>query len=465
MVNFKKDNKDITALKDDLKNGLLVSEVFERYQGEVTKNGNYTMALCPFHGDTNLGSFYINDNKKTFKCYGCGTSGDIIELVKNRYGCEYLDAVFILARDYGYISQEEFDSQDVKFDKNYESVKLEKIKKAKKATISLEAPLRDESTIEKVYSIFANLSPLTNKDKDYLINTRKLPEEKVEKDYFTMPLCTQGFMRKLIAELKVNGFTEEDLIGVPGFYFDEKKNRIAFKGARGIGIKIRGAEGNFKRIQVRLSTLRVNKNTGKAMRYWWFSSLGEVKGCGSGSPVDVSYPNLPVEHIKAVGFLTEGKFKSERINEYYSSVSLSVQGITSWKNKIVPEIKGVQKNVTIKGIFICYDADMAINPQVFIQCKQMVESELHQLFIDRNIYIVIWDQALGKGIDDLIDSGNKDAIKKIIFSEYVKIYETKFLSKYDIDKKGNFICKKTNLIKTKEELYKDYMESVFSNIK
>ena len=110
--------------------------------------------------------------------------------------------------------------------------------------------------------------------------------------------------------------SENDLIGVPGFYFDEEKSKIVFIGVKGIGIKVRNYDGKIIGIQVRLTNARVDKNTGKQLRYVWFSSPKKKLGCSSGSPVDVTYPRIPNEEIKAVVFITEGKFKSERIQSF-----------------------------------------------------------------------------------------------------------------------------------------------------
>ena len=295
-------------------------------------------------------------------------------------------------------------------------------------------------------------------------DVRDLDEKSIKENYFTMPYCTQGFMRKLNDKLKEEGLSENDLIGVPGFYFDEEKSKIVFIGIKGIGIKVRNYAGKIVGIQVRLTNARVDKKTGKQLRYVWFSTPKKKLGCSSGSPVDVTYPNLPSEEIKAVVFITEGKFKSEKIAKFYNSVSISVQGITSWKEKIGEEIKGISEKVSLKGVFLCYDADMSVNPQVFYQCKMMVEKELKGCFHDKNIYMVSWDSSLGKGIDDLIDAGNKGAVRKMVFSDYVEVYED-FLSKYTRNEKNEIIDDTTGKLISKDKLYEDYMREVFPLIK
>lgn len=458
------DENLVTRLKDDMKTSLTVSEVFERYYYPLRKirTDLYT-ARCPFHSDRNDGNFHISNSKNIYKCFGCGVSGDIITLVQKRYDCNFVDAVYILAKDYGYISQSDFDKRDVKFDENYEIIKREKLAKKMEKIEDIESELASQDVIEKVYAIFSDLSPLTKSDYEYLKTVRGLDEDSIKSTYFTMPYCTQGFMRKLNNKLKEVGLSDEDLIGIPGFYFDEEKGKIAFIGAKGIGIKVKNHEGRINRIQIRLTKPKVDKKTGKQSRYSWFSSAKKNLGCGSGSPVDISYPNIPYEDMKAVVFITEGKFKSERINQVFDSVSISVQGITSWKEKILPEIKGISEKVVLKGVFLCYDADMSVNPQVYQQCKLMVENELDNYFPSSNVFMVTWDASLGKGIDDLIDNGNKDAVKKIPFTKYVEIFD-KFLGAYEKNEKNEIIDSKTKKVMDKDSLYIDYMERVFPYI-
>lgn len=459
------EDKSLAVLKEDIKNSLSVSEVFERYYGPLRKIqvDAYT-ALCPFHSDTNDGTFRISDSRSIYKCFSCGVYGDAISLVQKRFGCDFKDAVYILAKDYGFISQEDFEKRNINFNEQYEIIKREKANKKLEKINNIEAELANADIIEKVYEIFSDLSPLKESDYEYLKEKRALDEESINYTYFTMPYCTQGFMRKLNTRLKEAGLSENDLIGVPGFYFDEEKSKIVFIGVKGIGIKVRNYDGKIIGIQVRLTNARVDKNTGKQLRYVWFSSPKKKLGCSSGSPVDVTYPRIPNEEIKAVVFITEGKFKSERITKFYNSVSVSVQGITTWKEKVLYEIKGIAEKVSLKGVFLCYDADMSVNPQVFNQCKQMVEEELMTCFHENNIYMVSWDTCLGKGIDDLIDAGHKDAVKKMRFKDYAVIYES-FISDYSKNKKNELLSNTTGEVITKEELYNDYMEKVFPFIK
>jgi len=51
------------------------------YLDQVHMMGSRALALCPFHMDTNVGSFHVNTRLGTFKCWSCGASGGIYKLM------------------------------------------------------------------------------------------------------------------------------------------------------------------------------------------------------------------------------------------------------------------------------------------------------------------------------------------------------------------------------------------------
>jgi hypothetical protein len=106
---------------------------------------------------------------------------------------------------------------------------------------------------------------------------------------------------------------------------------------------------------------------------------------------------------------------------------------------------------------------MAVNMQVYNQCKLMVENELSSLFPPQRIYMVSWDISKGKGIDDLIDNGYKDSVKKAEFPRFVELFEN-FLSKYPKNDKGELIDENTKEVLSKDVLYDSYMKEVFPKL-
>ena len=86
---------------ETVKQSITIREAAERYGIEVGRN---SMACCPFHDDKNP-SMKLNEDY--FYCFGCGATGDVIELTARLYNLSPKKAAGKLAQDFGLI----YDSQ------------------------------------------------------------------------------------------------------------------------------------------------------------------------------------------------------------------------------------------------------------------------------------------------------------------------------------------------------------------
>ena len=84
-----------------VKQSVTVREAAERYRIEVKRGG---MACCPFHDDKNPS---MKLNEEYFYCFGCGATGDVIDLTARLYNLSTKEAAEKLAQDFGLI----YDSQ------------------------------------------------------------------------------------------------------------------------------------------------------------------------------------------------------------------------------------------------------------------------------------------------------------------------------------------------------------------
>ena len=66
----------------------------------LKKRGNDLVGLCPFHGEKTP-SFHVHPDKGFFKCFGCGTGGDVITFVQKLENLTFGDAVRALAQKAG----------------------------------------------------------------------------------------------------------------------------------------------------------------------------------------------------------------------------------------------------------------------------------------------------------------------------------------------------------------------------
>ena len=86
---------------ETVKQSITIREAAERYGIEVGRN---SMACCPFHDDKNPS---MKLNEEYFYCFGCGATGDVIDLTARIYNLSPKEAAEKLAQDFGLI----YDSQ------------------------------------------------------------------------------------------------------------------------------------------------------------------------------------------------------------------------------------------------------------------------------------------------------------------------------------------------------------------
>lgn len=67
------------------------------------RSGSWHVAgLCPFHDDRKAGSFKVNIDTGSFKCWSCGAAGsDIIAFLMQRYSIDFREALDQLSREWG----------------------------------------------------------------------------------------------------------------------------------------------------------------------------------------------------------------------------------------------------------------------------------------------------------------------------------------------------------------------------
>ncbi|TWB15612.1 DNA primase [Nitrospirillum bahiense] len=87
------------AFLDELRGRLSLSGVVARHV-KLSRAGHEFRAPCPFHREKTP-SFYVNDEKGFFHCFGCGAHGDAIAFVMRVGNQSFVDAVEMLAAEAG----------------------------------------------------------------------------------------------------------------------------------------------------------------------------------------------------------------------------------------------------------------------------------------------------------------------------------------------------------------------------
>jgi len=81
--------------KDELRARVTLSTLVQR-SVKLTRAGREWKGCCPFH-DEKTPSFYVNDQKQFYHCFGCGAHGDAISWMVDQQGLAFMDAVKELA--------------------------------------------------------------------------------------------------------------------------------------------------------------------------------------------------------------------------------------------------------------------------------------------------------------------------------------------------------------------------------
>ena len=486
------------------------------------KPHGYGKYICPFHDDHTPNNFKIRPKSNGFHCFACDTYGNGIKFIEYYDGIEWKEAVVKIAKELGLITvSESIELLEIntnfkkKENTNNESKVLFVQKEENKEAIETKITNRD--MLHFVYSIFSKGYSLLGKDiltkehYDELINNRHLSMEDIQEDgYFSFP--DLDFLDTFIKEINKYNITEEDLKGVPGFYYSKQKERWAFtllRNTSGIGIPIKDIDGKIVGIQIRLDK---KSDTGK--RYQWFSS-SFAGGDGSTGAKNIygSSPGVPVAIVRpktlknGTIFITEGYFKARAIANKYHCIALSVQGVNNWKE--IPFIINRLKlqNKHHKFVCIAYDGDMGRKDTVmkpalqlgfalsgiqfeenlkkdldiilktgnrplsakvgnFVESAQKISDILlnEQNTLSIKVCYCLWNETLGKGIDDIIYGQVAETIRQMYLRDF---WNNAFNMLKALDEERERLAKENNedfrkvivpdSVKTK--LYEDYIDS------
>ncbi|AUX69877.1 DNA primase [Porphyrobacter sp. HT-58-2] len=81
--------------KDELRARITLSSLVQR-SVKLTRAGREWKGCCPFH-EEKTPSFYVNDQKQFYHCFGCGAHGDAISWMVDQQGLQFMDAIKELA--------------------------------------------------------------------------------------------------------------------------------------------------------------------------------------------------------------------------------------------------------------------------------------------------------------------------------------------------------------------------------
>lgn len=170
----------------------------------LKKTGSNYQGLCPFHNEKTP-SFVVSETKQMFTCFGCHTSGDVIEFVKKYYNLTFVEALEKLAAQCGVQLEDNFgksENRDIYYEINRQAARF----------------------------FFKALRNSDNPGIRYILN-RGLTKETLHE--FGIGYADESW-NSLYHYLKNKGYDEKTMLKVglisesKGKYFDKFRNRVIF---------------------------------------------------------------------------------------------------------------------------------------------------------------------------------------------------------------------------------------------
>lgn len=126
---------------EELRSRLTLSDIIGR-KVRLSRAGREFKGCCPFHNEKTP-SFYVNDDKQFYHCFGCGAHGDAIGFAMQHDNKSFIEAIEELATEAN-MEVPKQSPQDVKKAKEEKSL----YSLMEDATKWMEAQLRDPSNQE-----------------------------------------------------------------------------------------------------------------------------------------------------------------------------------------------------------------------------------------------------------------------------------------------------------------------------
>jgi DNA primase len=96
---------------DEIKQRIDIVDLISQHVALKRAGRGYT-ALCPFHSERTP-SFHVDPQRQTWHCFGaCGTGGDIFSFIMKKEGCEFREAMNVLAERAGIALHQRRDVQE-----------------------------------------------------------------------------------------------------------------------------------------------------------------------------------------------------------------------------------------------------------------------------------------------------------------------------------------------------------------
>jgi len=305
---------------DQIRQSANIAELASQYT-KLQQRGHRHVGLCPFHSEKTP-SFYLDDDKQLYHCFGCGAGGDIFTLVMEKENLSFPEAVRLLAEKYNIAMPE-----SKAFSPEYQSLK------------------------ESIYKVTEDSLAFFRK------NLNNTEEGKRALEY----LHKRGIQPQIIQTLKL-GYALNSWDGLISA-FKRKKIAPSILEQAGLILRRQNKEGHYDRFRGRIIFPIFNDRTGKVVAFGGRSLFDE----------NPKYLNSPDTPVYSKGKLLYGlNYSRDSIREqdalilvegYTDFLSLFQNGVTNVAASLGTSLTSQQIDLIRRRytnrIFACYDADRA----------------------------------------------------------------------------------------------------------
>ena len=353
------------STSDLIRSKLDIVDVVSHYI-PLTSIGKNFRGVCPFHDDTNP-SMSVSREKQIFRCFSCGTSGNIFTFLMKYENISFREAVVILANKAGVeLTGYNTPSQSTKYDKLYEIYNV--------------ANKYYQNNIQTAHG---------KKAKEYLL-TRKITEEMIKEIGIGLSLDSVNDLTNLLLKKGYDTNTLNNL-GLSSYNNDNFVNRIIFP-LKDLNGKIVGFSGR------RYDGINENK---------YLNTKGTII-FQKGNLLYNYYEAKEAIRQKKQVILMEGFLAVIRANSIGVKNAVALMGTAMTKEQ-VNLIKKLNAEV-----IICFDGDEAGRTATIINGEEMQKAGLSIKVIELDNDLDPDDYILKNG-DDTFKSLIKNAIN---FSDY-----------------------------------------------
>ncbi|WP_342275042.1 DNA primase [Spiroplasma endosymbiont of Cantharis lateralis] len=384
---------------------------------DLQKKGRNYVSICPFHDDSDP-SMNVSPDKKIFKCFVCGTGGNVITFVQEFNNITFFKALSLIAKDL-----------NIKIDglKEFEN----KVKHNSKESTLFE--------INKAAANFFNgllISSLSIKARDYL-KERQISEQEIER--FKIGFCPKNV--KVYDYLIKLGFSQENIFDSAIVYKSGVDYNCTFENR--LIFPITDEDSNI----IGFSGRVINSNDSPKYK-------------NSSENLIFKKSQLAYNFDKAK---KEARIKNEIII------------LEGFMDVISLEAIDIKNSVAIMGTTMS-DYHLKLFSRVAKKYKLFLDGDkagvnaalkISQFLLEKNIDVTVVENNTGKDPDELVKAGEKNLINQMIEnSSHPANFATRFFSK-DLDiqnslKVNDFIEKVITVLKYESK--ENIVESVVANL-